>query len=67
MDAAAGKRRRFNDDRFRVFGGHGRVIAFVCECADPGCSKTVLLTEEDYDKRRREGLILHPSHEPTVR
>ena len=65
LEAARALRRRLNDDRLRLFGRANRTIAFVCECADPGCSKTVLLGEQEYDARRRvQGLILHESHEP---
>jgi hypothetical protein len=54
-------RRDFNDDRRRIFGGANRLIAFICECADPDCRNTVLLTQDEYDARRPE-LILHEDH-----
>jgi hypothetical protein len=56
-------RRRFNDDRKRVFGGSDRVIAFVCECSDPDCRDTVLLTEHEYDALR-PGLVVRDGHLP---
>ena len=55
-------RRRFNDDRRRVFGGSGRLIAFVCECPSPDCRESVLLTVEQYETAARDGLVLHQSH-----
>lgn len=50
-----------NADRRRRFGQTGRDLALVCECGDPDCHRTVLLSTEDYDARR-PGLILHPEH-----
>jgi hypothetical protein len=58
---AIGQRRQFNDGRKRLFGTPGRVIAFVCECADSNCRNTVLLTAVEYDARR-PGLIIDPRH-----
>jgi len=56
--------RDFNDDRRRIFGGSDRLIAFVCECADPECRQTVPLTEAQYDQRR-PGLIVADRHDPS--
>lgn len=53
--------RRLNDDRRERFGQPERMLALICECADPSCRRTVLMTADEYD-RRRPGLILHPSH-----
>ncbi len=51
-----------NGQLARTFGGHeDRLIAFVCECGDPGCYRGVLLTIEEYE-RRRPGLIVHDGH-----
>jgi hypothetical protein len=61
-EATESPRRRFNDDRKRVFGrDRGQRIAFLCECSDPACRKAVLLTVAEYDQRR-SGLVLHESH-----
>jgi len=56
-------RRALNADRRRRFGEPGRLIAFVCECGDPTCRRTVVLTPEEYDANRL-GPILHSEHEP---
>lgn len=53
--------RHVNDDRRRMFGGSGRLIAFVCECSDPFCVAAVLLSPAAYDARR-PGPVLHPVH-----
>lgn len=50
-----------NEHRRRLFGDAGRSLALICECADPECRETVLLTVEEYDARRPEP-ILHPAH-----
>jgi len=50
-----------NADRRRRFGTAGRTIALLCECDDPECRRTVLLTTEDYDARPA-GPLLHPEH-----
>lgn len=54
-------RLRMNADRRCRFGQSGRDLALVCECGDPDCHRTVLLSPQDYDARR-PGLILHPEH-----
>jgi hypothetical protein len=37
------------------------MIAFVCECGDPDCRRSVLLTPEQYEERRG-GPIVHAEH-----
>jgi hypothetical protein len=54
-------RKRMNDDRCRRFGTPGRTVALLCECGDPTCHETVLLSADEYESRR-PGLILHASH-----
>lgn len=54
-------RPRMNQDRFRLFKRAHRKIAFICECADPDCRQTVILTPSEYESRR-PGLILHAEH-----
>jgi hypothetical protein len=54
-------RRRINDDRRRTFGSSGRPLALRCECSDPDCLRTVVLTVEEYDARR-SGAIVHDDH-----
>jgi len=61
----ADPRRRFNDDRQRLFGSDAdRLIAFVCECTDADCRQTVLLTAHDYERSRVLGRVLHDGHTP---
>jgi hypothetical protein len=59
-------RREVNDFRLRTFGReHERMIAFICECADSNCHRTVALTRATYDDLRRQGKpVLFPSHVP---
>ena len=55
-------RRSTNSYRARVLGTEsGRLIAFICECGDPGCYRTVALTLAQYE-RIRPGPILHEVH-----
>ena len=51
-----------NADRRRRFGTEGRMLALLCECGDPECRRTVLLTGEQYDAVR-PGPVLHPEHQ----
>jgi len=55
-------RRAFNDNRRRVFSKSARPIAFVCECADPECRASVVLTRMEYDDARK-GPIAASGHE----
>ncbi len=57
--------REINDHRRRVFGARdaSRVIAFVCECGEPDCGRSVLLTAAEYGARV-DGVILHADHAP---
>jgi hypothetical protein len=55
-------RRQINDDRRRVFGADHDLIAFVCECDDDACGRTVPLSAGDYD-RARGGAILATAHD----
>jgi hypothetical protein len=59
-------RREVNEFRLQAFGREDdRVIAFICECGDPMCYRTVVLTRSVYDElRRQEKPILFPSHVP---
>jgi hypothetical protein len=53
------RRREMNDGRRRIFEVAGRPIAFVCECGDPGCARSVVLTDTEYDERRStDGVVL---------
>lgn len=61
MDGTKNLRERLNDDRRRRFGTEGRSLALVCECGDPACGRTVVLSCEEYDARR-PGVILHADH-----
>ena len=61
MDQPDDLRQRMNVDRRRRFGSAGRTLALLCECGDPDCHRTVLLSVEDYDARR-PAPIVHPEH-----
>ena len=54
-------RSRVNEDRIRLFGSADRQIALVCECPDPQCRRTVVLTVAEYE-RIRPAAVLHPDH-----
>lgn len=56
--------REINEFRARIFGVPNRVVAFVCECAEPGCRRAVRLTRDEYDDlRANEQTILFPGHD----
>lgn len=55
-------RLRMNEDRLRIFHDVHREIAFICECADPDCHRTVVLTPDEYASIRPD-LVLHPAHQ----
>ena len=66
----ATNRRVVNDYRRRTFGNlPERRVAFVCECADEGCRRAVLLTVAEYDKARESGsaVVVDSSHRPPDR
>ena len=67
MPVRTNHRRQINDDRGRVFGENeaSRLIAFVCECGESDCHRTVLLRHEEY-LARRSGVIVRASHEPPL-
>jgi len=37
-------------------------MEFICECGDPTCRRTIVLTLAEYEQRRPDP-ILHPDHE----
>lgn len=50
-----------NEDRLRIFPDAEHPVAFVCECDDPSCLRTVVMTPAAY--HALEGAaILHSSH-----
>jgi hypothetical protein len=54
--------RRFNDDRVRAFGARpDRLIVLICECDDPDCTDSVLLTSDEF-RVRGAAPILHDRH-----
>ncbi len=55
------ERRDANTFRARVFGSESRLIAFICECGDSSCHRTVPLTLAEYEQLR-PGLIVHEDH-----
>ena len=48
-------------DLAESFGLEEQQLDLVCECADPDCRNTVLLSSDDYDAIRPE-LVLYPGH-----
>lgn len=52
---------QINEGRLRSFRDKHRLIAFVCECGQSDCIRTVPLAPEEYEARR-PGLILHEIH-----
>ena len=57
------KRQEANDFRVQHFGS-AEMIAFICECADESCRRSVLLSPGTFKWRREHGeLILYPGHE----
>jgi hypothetical protein len=50
-----------NEDRLRIFPDD-RPVAFVCECPDPNCLRTVILTPAEY-RARSDAPVVHESHE----
>jgi len=54
-------RQRLNADRRRRFGAANRMLGLLCECGEPDCHRTVVLSTEDYDARP-PGAIVHPEH-----
>jgi hypothetical protein len=56
---------RFNDDRLRAFRDKQALIAFVCECEDRDCCRTVLLSAAEFEARRPQP-ILHESHQESA-
>jgi hypothetical protein len=61
MEPGNPRRQAMNEHRRRLFGDADRSLALICECDDPDCRETVLLTVAEYDDRRPDP-ILHPSH-----
>lgn len=53
-------RYRFNQAQLRSFRERERV-AFLCECGEEACHRTVVLSPAEYEALRPEP-ILHPSH-----
>lgn len=57
-------RQEANDLRIRQFGS-AEQIAFICECADEDCRRTVVLSPGTFVSRREDGeLILFVGHVP---
>lgn len=53
-----------NDLRASSFGS-AELIAFVCECADEDCRRSVVLSPRAFRSRREQGeLILYLGHVP---
>jgi hypothetical protein len=57
-------RQTANEHRSRSFA-HAPLIAFVCECADESCRRTVSMSSADYAALRERGdAVLFPGHVP---
>lgn len=57
-------RRRLNDHRRRLFEDTAGEIAFLCECADVKCVRSVVLSPARFDALRDRGqILLHVGHE----
>ena len=57
-------RQTINELRLRSFAG-APLIAFVCECADDDCRRTVALTPDAYRTLRHDGqAVLFAGHAP---
>jgi hypothetical protein len=62
----AQRRRRLNRDRLRIFGRDSeRVIAFICECDDADCTKTVTLTAPEF-RGLGDATLVHQAHPPAA-
>jgi hypothetical protein len=62
-------RRTLNEYRLLVFGtDEYRRIAFVCECDDPSCGRSVVLNRLEYeDLRQHDEPVLFHAHLVRVR
>jgi hypothetical protein len=62
------RRRRLNENRRALFGTtQERTVAFICECGDPRCRETVLLSGSQFEARTKQGaLLVHPQHAHVV-
>jgi hypothetical protein len=58
------RRRVFNDDRWRQFNESGEFIAFICECFDPDCFATIVLSGAQFEaaRARPPHQLLQPGH-----
>lgn len=55
--------RRINDHRRLLFRDAKGQIAFLCECEDTECTRSVLLAPGEFDAARaREEQLLHAAH-----
>jgi hypothetical protein len=55
-----------NEYLWKVFDADpAQRTAFVCECGDPTCTRTAMLTFEQYAERRPGLIILHAVHDPS--
>ena len=64
MAVDADIRRRLNDHRRRFFEDTSGEIAFLCECADATCTRSVVLAPAQFDELRERGsILLHPGHD----
>ena len=55
--------RRINDHRRLLFQDAKGQIAFLCECEDAECTRSVLLAPREFDAARaREERLLHEVH-----
>jgi hypothetical protein len=56
-------RQQVNDSRLILFA-RAEIVAFVCECADDNCHRSVVLSPYEFIARREDGeSIVHWGHE----
>ena len=61
--ASVDRKQQVNQYRWRVFGSDPqRLIAFVCECGNLECYRTVVLTSREYTGHR-PALLVHNDHD----
>jgi hypothetical protein len=52
------RRQELNNGRRRIFDVAGRKIAYICECGERGCARSIVLTHAEYDERRAGARVL---------
>ena len=55
-------RRALNADRRQQFGDSGRLLALICECGDPLCHATILMSARAFDAHGDAPIVSHEIH-----